>query len=279
VLAATVLALTSAVLHAAWNLILKTAPSQDRDLTSWGLFAVGGTLVLPVIVVMGGPGMAAAPWLAMSAVVHVAYVTFLVAAYRHGDFSVAYPLARGAGALVATIGGVALLGDRLPVGAWVAVAVVVAGLCSLVGPTVAPVAVRDALVTGVAIGTYTLLDAHGARDSANGLVYGLSSTAAAAVMISVAFGLRGRGGALVAAWPTQWRRWTVAGASTALAYGLVMVAVRLAPVGYVAMLRESSVVLGVLAGWLWLKESMGARRLASAGVILTGLAGLVWLGG
>ena len=56
---------------------------------------------------------------------------------------------------------------------------------------------------------------------------------------------------------------------------MVMIAVRLAPVGYVTMLRESSVLLGALAGWLLLKEGMAAKRLVSAGVILTGLVLLV----
>ena len=121
---ATVLALGAAGLHAIWNLLLKTAPRSDRDLTSWGLFLVGGVLVLPVVVGLGGPGVAAAPWLAASALIHVGYRGWLVAAYRHGDFSLAYPLARGTGALVAAVGGALVLDDRLPAPAWLAIAVV-----------------------------------------------------------------------------------------------------------------------------------------------------------
>jgi drug/metabolite transporter (DMT)-like permease len=55
----------------------------------------------------------------------------------------------------------------------------------------------------------------------------------------------------------------------------VLVAVRYAPVGYVTMLRESSVVLAALAGWLFLHERMGGRRLACSAVILAGLVTLV----
>jgi drug/metabolite transporter (DMT)-like permease len=272
---ATVLALASAGLHAAWNLLLKTAPDADRDLTSWGLFAVGGTLAAPVALALGGPGIRAVPWLALSGLIHVVFVTFLVAAYRHGDFSLAYPLARGGGAVVAAFAGVAFLGDHLSTASWVAIAVVALGLASLTGRGVHLPTVRDALVTALAIGAYTAVDAHGSRVSTDGLAYGLSSVATAGAVVSVAFLVRGRGPALVRAWPEQRGRWLVAGLCTAVAYSLVLVAVRHASVGYVAMLRESSVVLGALAGWLLLEEPLGARRLVSSVVVVAGLLGLV----
>ncbi|MCB0964813.1 MAG: hypothetical protein KDA98_16175, partial [Acidimicrobiales bacterium] len=98
-LLATVLALSAAGLHATWNLLLKQAPSAERDLTSWGLFTVGGLLGIPVLAVTGGPGWSVAGWIVLSAMVHTAYVLVLTSAYRHGDFSLAYPLARGGGAL------------------------------------------------------------------------------------------------------------------------------------------------------------------------------------
>ena len=272
---ATVLALSSALLHATWNLLLKSAPRADRDLTSWGLFACGGLLVLPVLVVVGGPGADALPWLALSGVVHVAYIIGLVGAYRHGDFSLAYPLARGGGALTAALGGALLLGDDLSGWSWAAVGVVALGLLSLVGRGVSTAALQGALLTAVAIGTYTVIDAKGARVASSGLAYGLSTTVAAAIGISIAFLVRGRGRELLAAAPSSWRTWALAGACTATAYALVLVAVRHAPVGYVAMLRESSVVLGAAIGWLWLKEPLGGRRLVSSGIILAGLLALV----
>ena len=83
------------------------------------------------------------------------------------------------------------------------------------------------------------------------------------------------GPAFAAAWPVNRARWAAAGACTAAAYAMVLVAVRHAPVGYVAILRESSVVLGALLGWLWLKEELGGRRLVSSLVILAGMLGLI----
>jgi drug/metabolite transporter (DMT)-like permease len=275
VVLATVLALTSAGLHATWNLILKTADGEDRDLTSWGLFLFGGAFVTPVMIAIGGPGLRVLPWLVASGLVHMAYITGLVGAYRHGDFSLAYPLARGGGALVAAVGGSVLLGDALSWPAWVAVSVVAGGLLSLVGPGIHLPTLRDALITATAIGTYTIIDAHAARLATSGLAYGLATTTAGSLGVSAAFLARGRGPALARAFRRAWPRWAVAGGCSAVAYALVVVALRWAPVGYVAMLRESSVVLGAGLGWLLLKEPLGAKRLVSSIVVLAGLLGLV----
>lgn len=274
-LTATLLALASAGLHASWNLVLKRAPAADRDLTSWAIFLFGGLLVAPVAVAVGGPGLDALPWLAASTVVHVAYLRALVSAYRHGDFSLAYPIARGGGALVAAIGGGLLLGDELGGWAWLAIAVAAGGLVSLVGRGVSTASLRDASLTAVFIGSYTLLDAQGARAATSGLAYGLSISVAVAAALTALELAKGRGPALRAALPGAWRTWLLAGSFTAVAYAVVLVAMRLAPVGYVAMLRESSVVIGAAIGWLVLDEPLGGHRLASSVVILAGLVGLV----
>lgn len=271
---ATVLALSSAALHATWNLILKTATDDDRDLALWGQVLAAGVLALPVLAVVGWPAPAAGPWLALSTLVHIAYAAALVGAYRAGDLSLTYPLARGGGALAAAIGGVALLGDHLAAMAWLAIAVVVIGLFTLAGRRSSPRAVGFALATAVTIGAYTVVDSHGARVT-SGASYGLALMPSIAVGLSVVGLARGRASALAVAAPAAWPRWAVAGGCTAAAYTLVLIAVRSAPVGYVTMLRESSVVLGALAGWLLLRERLGGRRLASSGIVLAGLLLLV----
>jgi drug/metabolite transporter (DMT)-like permease len=67
----------------------------------------------------------------------------------------------------------------------------------------------------------------------------------------------------------------VGGAASALAYAMVLAAIRLAPVGYVTALRESSVVLAGIAGWRFLGETQVHRRLVAAAVVLGGLVLLV----
>lgn len=269
---ATLLALGSAALHATWNLLIKT--SGERFLAAWGQFLVGGLLFVPVLVVIGPPGTAVLPFLVASSCVHVVYVAALVRAYDHGDFSFAYPLARGGGALLAAIGGVLFLSDALSGAEWIAILVVAAGLGSLVRPGVSSVALAWAALTALTIGTYTTIDIEGARRSA-GFSYGISLILGAGVAITVAGVVVGRGPAFVRSLPGSWRRYVLGGGLTTVAYSMVLAAGRLAPAGYVASLRELSVVLGALGGWLLLHERLGRHRVYSSAAVVAGLVMLV----
>jgi drug/metabolite transporter (DMT)-like permease len=270
--AATFLALGSAGLHAAWNLLVKT--SSDRLIAAWGLYLTGGLLFLPLFLVIDRPGADALPFLAASSVVHVVYVVALTRAYEHGDFSFAYPLARGGGALIAAVGGVLFLADSLSGLAWLAIAIIVGGLASLVGPGVSRIALLWAGLTAAMIGTYTTIDAAGARRS-SGLGYGIAIVLGAGLVLTAAILGSGRGERLGPALRLEWRRFLVGGVCSTLAYSMVLAGARLAPVGYVAALRESSVVLGAAAGWLFLHERLGRARLASALVVTAGLVLLI----
>lgn len=272
-LEATLLALGSAALHAFWNLLVKT--SEQRLFTAWGQFLVGGVITFPVLVAIGFPDSSAWPYLAISSLVHVVYVLSLVRAYHHGDFSVAYPLARGGGALLAAIGGVAFLSDRLSALSWLAIAIVAGGLSSLVRRHVGHVALLWAGLTAVTIGTYTTIDAAGARRTESGIAYGISLVIGAALAITVYGAARGQLRDFARYIRGDWRRVSAGGLASVFAYSMVLAGVKLAPVGYVASLRESSVVLGVAAGWLLLHERMGRARLVSALVVTTGLVLLV----
>jgi drug/metabolite transporter (DMT)-like permease len=270
---ATLLALGSAGLHAAWNLLVKT--SDNRLLAAWGQFLVGGLIFLPLLIFVGLPEGKAWPFLLVSSVVHVFYTLALVRAYHHGDFSFAYPLARGGGALLAAVGGVVFLGDVLSPPAWLAISIVVAGLASLVRPDVTRVALLWAGLTAVTIGIYTTLDAAGARRSSSGLGYGITLVLGAGVALTVWLLVSGHGPELVPAVRGDWRRYVAGGVFSTAAYSMVLVGVRLAPVGYVAALRESSVVLGAAAGWLLLHERLGRARVASSVVVAGGLVLLI----
>jgi drug/metabolite transporter (DMT)-like permease len=270
--AATFLALGSAVLHATWNLLVKT--SSDRLVAAWGLYLSGGILFLPVFLLIDRPGADALPFLAASSVVHVVYVVALTRAYQHGDFSFAYPLARGGGALFAAVGGVLFLADSLSGLAWLAIAIVVGGLASLVRPGVSRVALLWAGLTAATIGIYTTLDAAGARRS-SGFGYGIAIVLGAGLVLSAAIVASGRAGRLGPAVEREWPRFLVGGVCSTLAYSMVLAGARLAPVGYVAALRESSVILGAGAGWLFLHERLGRARLASALVVTAGLVLLI----
>jgi drug/metabolite transporter (DMT)-like permease len=232
--------------------------------------------MLPVLLFTGLPSADTIPFLLASSVVHVVYIGALVRAYHHGDFSFAYPVARGGGALIAAIGGVVFLSDFLSELSWLAIAIVVVGLMSLVRPHVGLVAIGWALLTALTIGVYTTLDAAGARRADDGFAYGIVLFASAGIALSFTGAATGRGRDFVHYLRTTQRLRVLAGGlASVLAYSMVLAAVRLAPVGYVASLRESSVVLGAAAGWLLLHERLGRMRVISSLIVAVGLVLLV----
>lgn len=274
-LLATVLALGAAVLHAAWNFVAKRAEG-DRFVVLWAQFACAGALAAVLLaihaVVKGMPAEGYA-WAAASGSVHLPYVWLLARAYTVSDFSVSYPIARGGGAALAAVGGVVFLSDRLTAGEVAGIAVVVAGLLVLSWRASAGAAVL-ALAVACTIGAYTVLDAKGARVTGS-TAYVLASFCATTTSTTL-FGLwSGRRAAMVAVMRTNWRRALVTGGASLLTYGMVLVAVRHAAVGYVTALRESSVVLAALAGWRYLGEGDHRRRVAAALTVLAGLLLLV----
>jgi len=271
VLTATVLALAAAVLHAAWNLSVKQG--GDRLIALWGQFSIAGVIGFVIIVLVGGFPSHGWWWAGLSGLIHLPYCWFLARAYDHGDFSLVYPMARGGGALLAAIGGVVLLGDDLNALAITAIFVVAGGLFMLSGRTRGP-ALWSGIAVAVTIGAYSVTDAKGIR-STDSLLYALASFVATGVTTTVFCLVTRRGPRMVASMRVNWRRFTVMGIASAVTYGMVQAAFRLAPVGYVTALRESSVVLAAFAGKHMLGEQGGRRRIVASSVVLGGLILLV----
>ncbi len=271
-LTATILALGAAVLHAGWNFIVKQA-DEDRYLSLWGQFFFAGLISAAAMAVVGGPPRGAWVWAALSGLIHLPYCWFLARAYDGGDFSLVYPVARGGGALLAAIGGVTLLGDHIsPLGV-TAIVVIGVGLFALAG-RVHGAPVRRALIVAATIGAYTLCDAKGIRQS-DAYQYVFASSVCTMASNTV-FGLvSGRAPRMVGIMQRRWRKLLLVGIAATITYGMVQLALRRAPVGYVTAIRESSVVLAAFLGWRTLGEKAGARRLAASAIVVAGLILLV----
>ena len=263
------------MLHAGWNLAVKQVDG-DRFLALWGQFVVAGGVALVGLVAVGGIPAAGYPWAALTGLVHIPYCAFLARAYARSEFSLVYPVARGGGAMLAAIGGVVLLHDHLSAAGVLAIAVVAGGLVLLAGRS-GWAQLADAAIVAVAIGVYSTADARGVR-ATHTVAYALATFASIGVAVTV-FGLAsGRGPALRTAARSGWRRYVVIGLCAGLTYSMGVAAFRLAPVGYVTALRESSVLLAAVIGWRHLGERAGPRRVVAALAVVTGLVLLVVAG-
>lgn len=280
--------LVSAVLHATWNILLKTAGDPLRTATI-GMVAASA-LLLPA---------AAAGWLLagrpdvppaalglgfVSGLAEIAYFVFLAAAYRRGDLSLVSPLARGSAPLLIVIVGIVILGERLEPMAYLGVALLLAGLLTVQRPwrllRAASGAHRGAaafaLLTGLMIATYTSIDRVGAQLVAPWIYAAILWFVGAAGLVGVDW-LRPRIADGTYAPPrgsVDLRRAVIGGVLTLAAYLLVLFALSRAEVALVGPLRESTVLITAAWGVIRLREAVSRReiglRLAGATLVLVG---------
>jgi drug/metabolite transporter (DMT)-like permease len=273
------LLLAAAVLHTAWNLLVKGA--RRPLVLTWWSFVVGAIAFLPVLLASAPIPARVWPYAMASALLEGLYLGSLTAAYGAGDFSVVYPVARGAAPAFLALWSVLFLGQRLSPAGIAGLAVVVAGLFVIAsGPSAARAAraaLGLALLTALAISGYSAIDAaavHVLRPAPYAaLVFALSAVVAAPLVVQ-----RYGWGAIAEEWQASWPRIAAVGFLSGIAYALVLAAYAIAPVAYAGAVREVSVVLAALAGWLFLKEGFGLRRTAGAALVLAGIAVLAVYG-
>lgn len=267
------MALAAAFLHVVWNLIVKV--SSDRLVAAFTVSAGGALLNLPVLAIVGLPDREVWGLVMLSSVVQTLYMVLLSKAYEKGDMSFVYPVARGFAPLLVTGAGVLLLGDRVGAGGALGVLVVMIALTALATGRNDRSGLGWALATGLSIATYTTIDAAASRIDGSAIpVVGAMFVVHAVLMGGYVAMVRGPGslGEMFTRAPL---RSLAASVGSASGYLLVMSAAVMAPVGLVAAIRETSVVLGVLAGRRFLAEKVTrlhwvAVGCAALGTILIG---------
>ena len=281
----------SAVLHVAWNVRLKTALDPLRAATV-GMSAAS-VAILPLAIAAwwwaGSPSLApeGVALGVVSGLVEAGYFVLLAAAYRRGDLSVVYPIARGTAPLLAVAIGVGILGERLGVPGFIGVALLLLGFLILQRPWRAvrgrrggDPAIVFALATGVTIATYSAIDRVGTR-LVDPVPYAAILTGTSAVALAIWVTLVA-GGSILSGGPQQARRAAVGGMLTLAAYLLILFALSVAPLSGVAPLRESATVLAAAWGSIRLGEAVSrrdsVRRIGASLVIVAG-ALLLAIGG
>ena len=287
-LTALALVLLAALLHAAWNIVAKRSGGGTH-------FVTLGALMVAVLWAPLGLTLAwhAAPqwgrleWalLLASGLTHLVYFNVLLAGYRASDLTVVYPVARGSGPLVSSLGAVWLLGEHL--GPWGAAGVLaISGGVLLIagGPRLllqkgrrnpgVLAGVRWGLLTGAFIALYTLIDGYAVK------VLLISPILVDWVgnLLRIPFMLPSllvdRAGFLRDA-KLQWKSALVLAAISPLGYVLVLYAMQMAPLSHVAPAREVSMLFAALLGGRLLGETDRGARLAGAACILAGVLALV----
>ena len=279
------LVLTSAVVHATWNLWTKQlGPGVRSASLLWLLTGISSVFYAPFVwaqLAQGGwrPDANALWMIAGSGVIHVGYFVLLLRGYRSGDLSLVYPLARGTGPLLATAGAVVIFHEH-PSPLSIAGALLIAtGV--LVATSGGPGPWRNrigpgvwyGLATGVSIAVYTLWDGWGVkRAGVPPLVFYWGGEVIRVALLSPV-ALRAPGD-IRELWRAQRLRVLGIALLSPLSYILILLALQLGDVGHIAPAREVSILIGAWLGSRVLGEGDRTRRLYAAAAFAGGVVAL-----
>lgn len=264
------LLLASALIHAIWNAIVRNG--KDRFWSIAVICLVGAIAALPFALALGPPAAPSLPYLVLSAVLQIGYSLFLVRAYRDGELSSVYPIARGSAPLLVTLGA-ALIAGELPGTAGLAgIACVSSGiiLLTLGGNRPDPKSAGAAFVTGIFIASYMVVDGLGVRLSESASSYAAWQAVTAGLLIPLSFVLirrripalpRGKEGALVVG----------AGILSTLGYCIAIWAMSQSAMGGVSAIRETSILFAALIGTFVLHEKMTVPKILGALMVTAGV--------
>jgi len=262
---ALLLVLAAATLHAGWNLLL--AGARDAEAAVAVMIITSFTVYAPVAALTWDVELAAAPYIAGSAALQLAYFSLLAAAYARSELSLVYPIARGLAPVLTLAAAAVALAVRPS--ALQALGVVSIGAGVLLVRGLGRGADGRGVLLGCAIAAciagYTLVDKAGLRHAEPISYFELVLVGSLLYPADVA---RRKGvGALRAAVGARTLASGVAGFAT---YALVLAALERAPAASVAAVRETSVVLATGLAALVLHETVGVRRLAGAAIVAAG---------
>ena len=265
--------LFAALLHAGWNALAKAIPHRLVAST-----LIGATyLVIGAVAVFFAPAPASSSiaFIAASSIVQTVYLILLTASYSHGDFGQVYPLARGLSVLLVTLFSTFVLAEYLDLWQSVGVALVIVSLMSLVfvrrsgrpslgdGNSSSRRGILLALLTGVTIAAYSLIDGVGVRVSGSSIGYAAwLFVLQGAMLVCTCYAMERDRKTFRSEMRRYLLRGLVGGAMSLVAYAIVLWGQSIAPLSLVSALRETSVLLAGIIGFLFFGERLSVARIA-----------------
>ncbi|MDA0996930.1 MAG: EamA family transporter [Proteobacteria bacterium] len=265
--------LLAAVTHASWNAIVKW--SGDRFILATVIQGIGAGLAGVAAFFVPFPAAAAWPFIIVSAILHTGYHLALINAYKVGDLSLVYPLARGTAPLIVAIGAAMWVGEVPTTMGAVGIVMVSVGIM-LLGfekglrrrETLLPFGL--AIAVGLFIASYSVVDGIGIRKDVSRWSYILWLFILEGVPFLFWTALFRRH-QVIPFVRSRWRQALAASILAKIAYGCVLYAFVTGALASVTALRETSVLFAALIGSVFLGEKLGLPRIAAAIVIVAGV--------
>jgi len=277
-LGVTALLLLAALIHASWNAFIKGA--RDPVATATMIYGTEAVLMALAVPFVGVPPQSVWPLLAVHALLHIVYKLALLQMYIHGELSQVYPVTRGVAPLLVTLLAIPFAGEVPGPYGFSGIVLICAGLLvfALERGNLSRAGARPmllAITAGIVMSAYTIVDGLAVRTPGAAISFVVwMFIVDGGTMFVIARIWRGR--AIYPALRDRWRRGVSWGFVSTANFCVVLWALKVAEMGPVTAVRETSVVFAALIGTIFMGERFGGRRVLAATVIAAGIIALNW---
>lgn len=266
----------SAAMHALWNFLLKSA--EEKYVAMGWQVILSGLLALGLLFYSGLPPQDMWLFAIASMLLEAVYFILLCIAYSDHDFSLVYPIARGAAPALLVLWSALFLREELTIGGYIGLAMITGGIV-LNGATALLKnrgdkphlkGILTALSVALVISIYTFIDGTAVKNGP-ALPYGLSMFVMVPLVTTPYLTRRYGWDAFARVWKKNRGYLLLGGVLGLVAYMLALFAYTFAPLSYSGAIREVSAVIGAFLGWQFLKEKMGGIRVVGAAIVFAGV--------
>ena len=264
----------AAFLHAVWNAMVKNEDNKYLAVTA----IVLGHVPISVLIILLTPipSVESIPFIILSALLHIGYEWYLLSAYRFGDLTKVYPIARGTAPILITIVSLIFLGVALSNFEIFGIIIISLGILSLSLQGAEGIknrsAVIYALVTGFFIMGYSITDGYGARVSNSFLSYMGWSFILNATIFPIILKINNKSEIITKTFKEGKKIFFIGGTLSYIVYGIVIWGFTQAPIALITALRETSIIFALLIGTFFLKEKLTLLKVIATFVIFFGVA-------
>ena len=264
----------AAFLHAVWNAMVKNEDNKYLAVTA----IVLGHVPISVLIILLTPipSVESIPFIILSALLHIGYEWYLLSAYRFGDLTKVYPIARGTAPILVTIVSLIFLGVALSNFEILGIFIISLGILSLSLQGAKGIknrsAVIYALVTGFFIMGYSITDGYGARVSNSFLSYMGWSFILNATIFPIILKINNKSEIITKIFKEGKKIFFIGGTLSYIVYGIVIWGFTQAPIALITALRETSIIFALLIGTFFLKEKFTLLKVIATFIIFFGVA-------
>ena len=263
----------AALLHAIWNGMVKNF--EDKVISVSAIVFGHVPIAILVMLFLPLPTLESVPYIILSAIIHQGYQYYLISAYKIGDLTIVYPVARGSGPIVATLISIIFLGLLISKIQILSIFLICFGIIILGVFKKKSLKNNKTIIyslgTGFFIGLYSLSDGYGARISLSPLSFiGWSFILNAMIFPFVLKSMNYSNVFSRVMKEAKFIFW-IGGTISYIVYGLIVWCFTQAPIPLVGALRETGIIFALLIGSSFLKEKLTLIKIISIFLIFIGV--------